>query len=90
MPKLASEELLRRGDWTEFVNQPLTEAEVEAIRRAIRRGRPFGSEDWIRDTAKRLGLEFSLRCAEVSDGKPTRPKFPKSWLPIGMSPSALQ
>lgn len=61
MPKLASEELLRRGDWAEFVNQPMTEAEVEAIRRAIRRGRPFGSEEWTQGTAKRLGLEFSLR-----------------------------
>jgi putative transposase len=61
MPKLATDELLRRGDWPTFVNQPMTEAEVEAIQRAIRRGRPFGSEAWTQDTAKRLGLEFSLR-----------------------------
>jgi putative transposase len=36
MPKVAPEELLRRGDWTEFVNRAMTEAEVAAIRR----GRP--------------------------------------------------
>ena len=61
MPKLAAEGVLRRGDWTEFVNRPMTEAEVEAIRLAIRRGRPFGSEAWTRDTAGQLGLEYSLR-----------------------------
>jgi len=61
IPELATEEVLRRGDWTDFVNRPMTEAEVEAIRLAIRRGRPFGSEAWTRETAGRLGLEFSLR-----------------------------
>ena len=45
----------------EFVNRTMTEAEVEAIRLAICRGRPFGSEAWTRDTAGRLGVEFSLR-----------------------------
>jgi putative transposase len=60
-PNLASEELLRRGDWAEFVNQPMTEAEVEAIGRSINRSRPYGTETWTLDTAERLGLEFSLR-----------------------------
>ena len=60
-PKLASEELLRRGDWTEFVNAPMTEAEAAAIQQSIRRDRPFGSETWTRITAERLGLESSLR-----------------------------
>ena len=60
-PKLASEPLLRRGDWVAFVNQPMTDAEVEAVRRSIRRGRPLGSETWAEDTARRLGLEFSMR-----------------------------
>jgi hypothetical protein len=44
MPNLATEELLRRGDWTEYVNRPMMEAVVDAIRLAIRRGRPHGSE----------------------------------------------
>lgn len=59
VPGLANEELLRHGDWMDFVNQSMTDAEAEAIRLAIRRGRPYGSEIWTRDTAKRLGLEFS-------------------------------
>ncbi len=61
VPKLASDELLRRGDWTEFVNQPMSDAEAEAIQLAILRGRPFGSETWTQETAKHLGLEFSMR-----------------------------
>ncbi|WP_165073379.1 hypothetical protein [Paludisphaera rhizosphaerae] len=32
LPKLTSDERLRLGDWPSFVNQPLTEAEVDAIR----------------------------------------------------------
>jgi putative transposase len=60
-PKLASEDLLRRGDWTEFVNAPITEAETAAIVKSIHRSRPFGAESWTRTTAARLGLESSLR-----------------------------
>jgi len=60
-PKLASEDLLRRGDWTEFESAPMTEAEAAAIEQSIRRDRPFGSESWTRTTAERLGLESSLR-----------------------------
>jgi putative transposase len=53
--------------WRQFVNQPQTEAEVNAIRRCVARGRPFGDEQWVRRTAKRLGLESTLRA-------PHRPK----------------
>ena len=60
-PKLAAEETLRRWDWPEFVNAPMTEAEAEAIRTSIRRDRPYGSEAWTHATATRLGLESSLR-----------------------------
>jgi putative transposase len=58
---LASEDLLRCGDWTEFVNTPMTEAETAAIEQSIRRNRPFGSDAWTRATAEQLGLESSLR-----------------------------
>ncbi len=60
-PKIAFEEILRRGDWTEFVNAPMTEAESEIIRLSIRRDRPFGTEIWTRSTAAKLGLQSSLR-----------------------------
>jgi putative transposase len=59
--KIAFDEILRRGNWSEFVNAPITEAEAESIRLSIRRDRPYGTESWIRSTAAQLGLESSLR-----------------------------
>jgi putative transposase len=47
--------------WLRSVNTPQTEAELEAIRRHIARGAPFGSSDWQRTTARRLGLESTLK-----------------------------
>lgn len=49
------------ADWVRRVNQAQTEAELTALRGAVMRGRPFGSELWARRTAKRLGLEYTLR-----------------------------
>jgi putative transposase len=48
-------------DWAELVNAPQTTAELEAVRRAVSRGSPFGSEGWQRRIAKRLSLEYTLR-----------------------------
>ncbi len=45
------------ADWARRLNRPQTEAELEAIRISVRRGRPFGAPGWQRRTAKRLGLE---------------------------------
>ncbi len=47
--------------WSELVNAPQTEAEVDAIRRCVARGQPYGGEDWTRRTAEELGLESTLR-----------------------------
>ncbi len=46
--------------WKEFVNQPMTAAELLAVRESINRQRPFGSPDWAEAAAKRDGLEQSL------------------------------
>ena len=51
----------RGARWVEAVNAPMTEAECEAIRTSIRRNRPLGTEQWVRRTAEKLGLESSLR-----------------------------
>jgi putative transposase len=48
-------------DWVALVNAAQTRAEVDAVRRAVMRGSPFGSESWQRRIAKRLGLEYTLR-----------------------------
>ncbi|MFO0948709.1 MAG: transposase [Planctomycetota bacterium] len=49
------------SDWLTIVHEPQSEAELEALRRSVHRGQPYGSHPWIQKTAKRLGLESSLR-----------------------------
>lgn len=51
----------RGQHWFDFVNEPQTEAEVEAIRHSILRGTPFGDTEWQQRTARELGLESTLR-----------------------------
>ncbi len=60
-PILSTWPLPRPADWMHIVNQPQSEAELEALRRCVNRGRPFGDPAWVADTAKRLGLEWTLR-----------------------------
>ncbi len=58
---LADWPTLRPRLWLDFVNNPETEAEVAALRKCIKRGSPFGSEDWTKVAVKDLRLESSLR-----------------------------
>ena len=58
---LAAWPLPRSRKWCEFVNEPQTEAELKAIRHAITRGQPYGSAGWMSKTAKKLGLESTIR-----------------------------
>ena len=51
----------RGPEWLAFVNTPMTEAEVAAIRLSPRRDRPYGTDSWTSETDGRLGLEYSLR-----------------------------
>ncbi len=48
-------------DWVRRVNRASAAEELDALRRSVQRGQPYGSEQWVRTTAKRLGLESSLR-----------------------------
>ena len=48
-------------DWDKYVNQPQTKGELEAIRRSVKRGQPFGSEAWQQQVADRMGLEHTFR-----------------------------
>jgi putative transposase len=47
--------------WVRWVNAAFTEGELEAIRRSIGRGQPYGDEAWARKTAAQLGLESTLQ-----------------------------
>ena len=51
----------RSPNWVDFVNEPMSEAELGAIRRSIVRGNPFGDGDWGGRMVTRLGLESTLR-----------------------------
>ena len=43
------------------MNEPQTEAELEALRRSVVRGCRYGSERWVAGAVVRLGLESTLR-----------------------------
>ena len=53
--------------WLDYVNKPASEKELAAIRKSCNRGAPYGSKAWVTETAKKHGLESTLR-------KPGRPK----------------
>jgi len=53
--------LPRPARWLAHVNRPQSEAELQGIHRSVQRGQPFGASPWVRATAKRLGLESTLR-----------------------------
>ena len=50
--------------WLERVNRPETVAELEAVRRSVRRGRRYVLAAGQGQTAARLGLEYSLRLCD--------------------------
>jgi len=49
------------SDWREWVNRPQSPEELDALVRCIRRGAPFGREQWVRRMAREWGLESTLR-----------------------------
>ncbi|MGA2501971.1 MAG: transposase, partial [Tepidisphaeraceae bacterium] len=51
----------RPDDWLDFVNEPQTEAELEALRQSVNRGCPFDGDDWQRELVERMGLQATLR-----------------------------
>ena len=60
-PVLSAWPVDRPRGWAALVNEPLSEAELSAVRRSAQRGSPFGGDAWVRRTAERLGLQSALR-----------------------------
>lgn len=60
----------RLVDWIEFVNEPGTETDLQALRTSACRGRPYGDSPWTDLTVSRLGLESTLRSAGRPRGAP--------------------
>jgi putative transposase len=59
---------VRDEKWLERVNRPLSAADLRRLRLSADRGRPYGDESWTKATARRLGLESTLR----SRGRPPK------------------
>ncbi len=59
------------ADWIERVNRADNGQELEALRRSVQRGRPYGTPHWQRRMAKHLGLESAYR-------PPGRPRIARS------------
>ena len=51
------------ANWVQRVNQADDGRELEALRRCVQRGRPYGRMEWQKEIAKRLGLESAYRPA---------------------------
>jgi putative transposase len=58
---LADWPIPRPVDWTSRVNRADGKKELEALRRSVQRGQPYGTEPWSQQIVQRLGLESTLR-----------------------------
>jgi putative transposase len=65
---LADWPLPRPDDWRARVNRAEGAAELEALRAAARRGRPYGDAAWLEDAVRRFNLASTLR----PRGRPAR------------------
>jgi len=59
------------GIRVEWVNGAQTEAEIEALRKCVNRGTPYGTETWKTEIAATLGLNCTLQ----PRGSSSRPLF---------------
>jgi putative transposase len=63
----------RPGNWIQWMNKPIAARELERLEISERRSRPYGNDDWVIRTAKRLGLGHTIR----REGRPRkRPQSP--------------
>ena len=51
----------RPRDWAKLVNAMVDDGALDSLRESVNGGKPYGSEQWVAQTARRLGLEFTLR-----------------------------
>ena len=58
---LSSWPVPRLRNWKALVHGGLAKGPLQGVRECAVRGRPLGTAAWVRSTAERLGLEFTLR-----------------------------
>jgi len=49
------------ADWSKYIDEPLTEKELEGLRQSVNRRSPFGNVKWQKNISQKLGLEHTLR-----------------------------
>jgi putative transposase len=67
------------ADWAAWVSAPQTTAEEEALRRCARRGRPFGSDAWVKHMVTSYRQSTTVR----RPGRPHKPPNPSQGLSFG-------
>jgi REP-associated tyrosine transposase len=50
-----------RADWLRVVNKAQTERELKDLRGSVARGRPYGTEAWVKGVVQRCGLQSTIR-----------------------------
>ena len=63
----------RPRDWLTKVSRPMRQAELDLLHESVNRGRPFGNDRWVANTAARLGLGNTLRKPGRPPGKARKP-----------------
>ncbi len=48
-------------NWRSWVNRVETEAQLDSLRRSVKRALPFGDDNWTRSSGVRSGLEITTR-----------------------------
>jgi hypothetical protein len=51
----------RQQNWLEIVNEPDKASELDDLRSSVQRGRPFGTEDWMKLILR--SAAFGLDCS---------------------------
>jgi putative transposase len=69
---LSSWPVKRPKDWLRRVNTPLSAKELRRLRTSLARGQPYGEDGWVKRTAKKLGLEHTIR----PEGRPPKRSDP--------------
>jgi putative transposase len=60
-PVLSESPIARPDGWIDYVNDAFPPEDLRCVRRAIKRGMPYGDQVWTAKIATQYGLEFTLR-----------------------------
>jgi putative transposase len=74
--------------WLRWVNEPQSEAELKSLRRCVSRGQPLGTEAWVKQVTKRMGLESTFRARGRPKNGTGSLLIPTTRLPCPLPPPA--